>query len=116
MPSRRFGRPGAGTLDMVLPSELRECLHREICAFARATGSHRPRKSCLRHWRSTEELNKEAHHHKTNHKVAQKLHQGWVLPLLRSIMPPKPSGIRQVITATGDRLNLMAKRNGIRLF
>ena len=58
--------------------------------------------------RSTEEL-EEIRRHKTNHKVVQKLHQEWGLPLLRSIKPPKPSGIRQVITAAGDRINLVAK-------
>ena len=58
--------------------------------------------------RSTEEL-EEICRHKTNHKVVQKLHQEWGLPLLRSIKPPKLSGIRQVITAAGDRINLVAK-------
>jgi hypothetical protein len=58
--------------------------------------------------RSTEEL-KEIRRHKTNHKVVQKLHKEWGLPLLRSIKPPKPSGIRQVITAAGDRINLVAE-------
>jgi transposase InsO family protein len=58
--------------------------------------------------RSTEEL-EEIRCHKTNHKVVQRLHQEWGLPLLRSIKPPKPSGIRQVITAAGDRINLVAK-------
>jgi transposase InsO family protein len=58
--------------------------------------------------RSTEEL-EEIRRHKTNHKVVQKLHQEWGLPLLRSIKPPKLSGIRQVITAAGDRINLVAK-------
>lgn len=58
--------------------------------------------------RSTEEL-EEVRLHKTNHKVVQKLHQEWGLPLLRSIKPPKPSGIRQVIAAAGDRINLVAQ-------
>jgi len=58
--------------------------------------------------RSTEEL-KEIRRHKTNHKVVQKLHKEWGLPLLRSIKPPKPSGIRQVITAAGDHINLVAE-------
>ena len=58
--------------------------------------------------RTTEEL-EEIRCHKTNHKVVQRLHQEWGLPLLRSIKPPKPSGIRQVITAAGDRINLVAK-------
>ena len=58
--------------------------------------------------RTTEEL-KEIQRYRINHKVVQKLHQEWGLPLLRSIKPPKPSGIRQVITAAGDRINLVAK-------
>ncbi len=65
--------------------------------------------------RTTEEL-KEAHCHKINHKVVQRLHQEWGLPLIRSIKPPKPSGIRQVITAAGDRINLVAKKDEIGLF
>ncbi|MEA1978414.1 MAG: IS3 family transposase, partial [Chloroflexota bacterium] len=51
--------------------------------------------------RSTEEL-EEIRRHKTNHKVVQRLHQEWGLPLLRSIKPPKPSGIRQASAAAGD--------------
>ena len=58
--------------------------------------------------RSTEEL-EEIRRHKTNHKVVQRLHQEWDLPLLRSIKPPKPSGIRQVIAAAGNRINIVAK-------
>ncbi len=58
--------------------------------------------------RSTEEL-KEVHRHRINHKVVQRLHQEWGLPLLRSTKPPKPSGIRQAITAAGDRINLVVK-------
>jgi len=58
--------------------------------------------------RTTEEL-KDVHRHKINHKVVQRLHKEWGLPLIRSIKPPKPSGIRQVITAAGGRINLVAK-------
>ncbi len=43
----------------------------------------------------------------------QKLHQAWDLPLICSIIPPKPSGIRQVITVAGDRINLVATRDEI---
>jgi hypothetical protein len=45
--------------------------------------------------RTTKEL-KEIQRHRINHKVVQRLHQEWGLPLLRSIKPPKPSGIRQL--------------------
>lgn len=43
-----------------------------------------------------------------NHKVVQRLHRAWDLPLMRGTRPPKPSGIRQVITMAGDRANLVA--------
>lgn len=62
--------------------------------------------------RTTVEL-REVHGHEINHKVVQKLHQAWDLPLIRSIKPPKPSGIRQVITVAGDRINLVAGREEI---
>jgi len=53
-------------------------------------------------------------HH--NHKLVQKLHQLWGLPLLRSTHAPPPSGIRQAIEAAGDRINLVAGREQIGLF
>ncbi|MCJ7567122.1 MAG: IS3 family transposase [Anaerolineales bacterium] len=62
--------------------------------------------------RTTREL-REMHCRRINHKVVQRLHQEWGLPLLRSVKPPKPSGIRQVITAAGDRINLVAKKDEI---
>ncbi len=65
--------------------------------------------------RTTVEL-RENYGHKINHKVVQKLHQAWDLPLLRSIKPPKPSGIRQVITAAGGRINLRAGKSEIGIF
>jgi len=43
-----------------------------------------------------------------NHKVVQRLHQQWGLPLIRRIRPPRPSGIRVAITEAGDRANLVA--------
>jgi transposase InsO family protein len=51
-----------------------------------------------------------------NHKVVQRLHQLWDLPLIRGTRPPKPSGIRQVITAAGDRVNMVAAKETIRPF
>jgi hypothetical protein len=86
----------------------REGLRREICGpTTRATGGHRPRKLCLR---------LSAHHGRnqggtrSHHKVVQRLHQGWGLPLIRNIKPPKPSGIRQAITAAGESINLVAEK------
>jgi putative transposase len=43
-----------------------------------------------------------------NEKVVRRLHQCWGLPLLRLTRPPRPSGLRRVITAAGDRVNLLA--------
>lgn len=51
-----------------------------------------------------------------NHKVVQRLHGLWDLPLLRGTKAPKPSGIRQVITEAGDRANLVARLEEIGLF
>lgn len=65
--------------------------------------------------RTTVEL-RESYGLKINHKVVQKLHQAWDLPLLRSVKPPKPSGIRRVITAAGGRIDLKAGKTGIGLF
>ena len=50
--------------------------------------------------RTTAELT-QGHGYNVNHKVVQRLHQEWDLPLMRSTRPPRPSGIRQVITAAG---------------
>jgi len=44
-----------------------------------------------------------------NTKVVRRLHQCWGLPLMRQTRPPRPSGLRQVITAAGDRVNLLAQ-------
>ena len=48
-----------------------------------------------------------------NHKVVQRLHRLWGLPLLRTTHRPQPSGIRQVIVAAGTRVNLVAQLNEI---
>ena len=44
-----------------------------------------------------------------NHKVVQRLHQLWGLALLRTTRVPKPSGIRKVIVAAGNRVNVLAQ-------
>jgi putative transposase len=62
--------------------------------------------------RTTVEL-REVYEHRINHKVVQRLHQGWELPLMRGTRLPKPSGIRRVIAACGERINLVATREAI---
>src|SRR3989304_4739221 len=59
---------------------------------------------------------REAYGGCVNHKVVQRLHQAWDLPLIRGTKPPKPSGIRRAITAAGDRINLVSGRETIRPF
>lgn len=59
--------------------------------------------------RTTVEL-REVYGHQVNHKVVQRLHQAWDLPLLRGTRRPRPGGIRQAITAVGKRANLVAGR------
>jgi hypothetical protein len=59
---------------------------------------------------------REAYGRRVNHKVVQRLHQAWDLPLIRGTKPPKLSGIRRAVTAAGDRINLVAGRETIRPF
>jgi putative transposase len=65
--------------------------------------------------RTTAQL-RESYGHKINHKVVQKLNRLWGLPLLRSIRPPKISGVREAIIAAGERVNLVAQLKEIGLF
>lgn len=58
--------------------------------------------------RTTTELHENYRQH-VNHKVVQRLHQVWGLALLRRTRAPRPSGIRQIIVAAGDRVNLLAQ-------
>ena len=51
-----------------------------------------------------------------NHKVVQRLHQLWDLPVLRSTTRPRGSDLRQVITAADGRMNLVANLEEIELF
>jgi len=62
--------------------------------------------------RTTTELHETYQEH-VNHKVVQRLHQLWGLALLRTTRAPKPSGIRQVIIAAGDRVNVLAQMENI---
>lgn len=57
--------------------------------------------------RVTVEL-RDVYRHVLNHKVVQRLHRLWDLPLRRTVRPPRPSGIRQAITVAGHRANLVA--------
>jgi hypothetical protein len=52
---------------------------------------------------------KETYGHGINHKVIQKLHRLWGLPLLRRCRPPKPSGIQQAILQVGELANLVSQ-------
>ncbi len=58
--------------------------------------------------RTTTEL-RERLGESVNEKVVRRLHQCWGLPLLRQTQPPRPSGLRQVITAAGERVSLLAQ-------
>jgi putative transposase len=65
--------------------------------------------------RITVEL-RETYGHCVNHKVVQRLLNVWDLRLIRSTHRPRPSRIREVIQAAGDRANLVAHLSEIRLF
>jgi len=65
--------------------------------------------------RITVEL-RETHGYHVNHKVVQRLLRLWELRLLRNTRSPKPSSIRQVIIAAGERVNLVAQLEDIGLF
>lgn len=58
--------------------------------------------------RITPEL-QETYQQKVGPKVVQRLLKLWDLSLLRSTPIPQPSGVRQVIVASGDRANLVAQ-------
>lgn len=62
--------------------------------------------------RTTPEL-REQFGWQVNHKVVQRLHQAWDLPLIRGTRLPKPSGIRRLIEVAGDRVNLVAGKEKI---
>lgn len=62
--------------------------------------------------RTTVEL-QESYGHRVNHKVVQKLHRLWGLPLTRGTRHPKPSGIRRAIAEAGELVNLVARLSKI---
>ena len=43
-----------------------------------------------------------------NHKVVRRLQRLWDVPVLRQARSPRPSGVRQILTAAGKRANLVA--------
>jgi len=49
---------------------------------------------------------RETHGQFANHKVVERLHRQWGLPLIRTTRPPRPSGIRTAIAESGERANL----------
>lgn len=51
-----------------------------------------------------------------NHKVIQRLLRLWDLSLLRAVRKPKPGRVKQTIDAVGERANLVAQMEQIRLF
>lgn len=65
--------------------------------------------------RTTVELHEQYDLH-VSPEVVRRLHQLWDLRLLRRVQPPPPSGIRQAITAAGERANLVAGLAEIGLF
>ena len=65
--------------------------------------------------RTTTEL-RETYGESTNHKVIQRLHGLWGLPLLRTITPPRPSVVRKTIEEVGGQANLVAQLDGIEPF
>ena len=56
--------------------------------------------------RITPEL-RERHGRRINHKVIQELLHLWDLSMIRKAKKPRPSSIRQVILAAGDKANLV---------
>jgi transposase InsO family protein len=65
--------------------------------------------------RITKEL-QQTYQQPVNHKVVQRLLNIWDLALMRRTQRPKPSQIRQVIVAAGDRANVVAQLDQIELF
>jgi len=46
-------------------------------------------------------LERRRYGYRVNHKVVQRLHRLWGLPLIRGTRRPKPSGVRRAIAAVG---------------
>jgi len=56
---------------------------------------------------------RETYGERVSRKVIRRLHRLWDLPLARGTRRPKPSGIREAITAAGDRINLVAQLHSV---
>lgn len=67
-------------------------------------------------YRRTKVELEEVYGERRSHKVIQRLHGLWDLPLLLGTRAPRPSGIRRVITRAGSRANLVADCGEIGLF
>jgi transposase InsO family protein len=65
--------------------------------------------------RATDELSEKVGR-RVNRKVVQRLNQVWDLTVFREAPAPSPSGIRQLITEVGDRVNLVAGLESIEPF
>jgi putative transposase len=50
---------------------------------------------------------------RVNHKVVRRLQQLWEVPVRRQARGPRPSGVRQILTTAGRRVNLVAGREQI---
>ena len=48
-----------------------------------------------------------------NHKVIEKLHQLWYLCVIKSVKPPKPNPIKEVIKKAGSQVNLVSRMTEI---
>lgn len=62
--------------------------------------------------RTSTEL-QEVYEQAVGEEVVRKLHRLWELSLRRTVKPPKPSAIRQIVTEAGDRCNLVARLDEI---
>ena len=65
--------------------------------------------------RATDELSEKIGR-RVNRKVVQRLNQLWDLTVFRGAPAPRPSGIRQLITEAGDRINLVTGLESIEPF
>lgn len=48
-----------------------------------------------------------------NHKVVQRLHRQWNLSVMRRVRHPRPNPIIRLLRQSGDKINLVAKLEGI---
>jgi len=65
--------------------------------------------------RATTEL-QECHGKTVGEEIVRNLHRHWDLKLMRTVRPPKPSAVRQIITELGGKCNLIAGLDTIEAF